>query len=135
MYFVENLHRCPWRSGSDGGLSILRMWVHIQIIASFFFFFFFSLLLLQWDFNINLIPYSVSPTFFTPYDAQASSALSALIKTSELHRFNVNLPLNLCKAHLQKSGNSEITCSMLIPDMQDIFLPLNSKAFPVNSVA
>ena len=41
----------------------------------FFLMFFFSLLLSQCDFNINLMPYSVSPTFFTPYDAQACSAL------------------------------------------------------------
>ena len=40
---------------------------------------FFSLLLLQCDFNINLILYSGSSTLFTPYDAQASSACSALI--------------------------------------------------------
>ena len=33
---IGNLHRCPWRSGSDGGLSILRMWVRVQVIASFF---------------------------------------------------------------------------------------------------
>ena len=48
-------------------------------IPSCFLMFFFSLLLLQCDFNINLMPYSVSPTFFTPYDAQAFSACSALI--------------------------------------------------------
>ena len=35
----------------------------------FFIVFFSLLLLLQCDFNINLMPYSVSPTFFTPYDA------------------------------------------------------------------
>ena len=56
------------------------MWVRVQVIAFFFkCFFFLLLLLLQCDFNINLMPYSVSPTFFTPYDAQASSACSALI--------------------------------------------------------
>ena len=44
-----------------------------------FFLFLFSLLLLQCDFNFSLMPYSVSPTFFTPYHAQASSAASALI--------------------------------------------------------
>ena len=27
-----------WRSGSDDGLSIRRMWVRVQVIASFFFF-------------------------------------------------------------------------------------------------
>ena len=75
-YFIGNLHRCPWRSGSDGGLSKLRMWVHVQVNTSFFFF---SLLLLQCDFNINLMRYAVSPTYFMPYDAQASSACSALI--------------------------------------------------------
>ena len=53
------------------------MQVRVQITA----FFFFSLLLLQCDFNINLMPYSVSPTFFTPYDAQASSSCSALINS------------------------------------------------------
>ena len=41
--------------------------------------YFFSLILLHCDFNINSMPYSVSPTFFTPYDAQASSACSAFI--------------------------------------------------------
>ena len=67
-----------WRSGSDDGLSIRRMMVRVQAIASFFSFFL-ILLLLQSDFNINLMPYSVSPNFSTPYDAQASSACSALI--------------------------------------------------------
>ena len=84
---------CSWRSGSDGCLSILRMWVRVQVTASFFFFFFlmffFSLLLLQWDFNIHLMPYSVSPTFFTPYDVQASSACSALIFKSSVHHQTV----------------------------------------------
>ena len=45
-----------------------------------FFPFFSLLLLLTCHFNINLMPYSVSLTFFfNPYDAQASSACSALI--------------------------------------------------------
>ena len=42
-------------------------------------FFSFTLLLLQCDFNINLMPYSVSPTFLPLMIAQASSACSALI--------------------------------------------------------
>ena len=29
------LHRCPLRSGSHGGLSILRMWVRVQVTAFF----------------------------------------------------------------------------------------------------
>ena len=60
-YFIGNMHRCPWRSVFDGGLSILRMWVRVQVIAAFFNVFFFPLLILQCDFNINLMPYSVSP--------------------------------------------------------------------------
>ena len=68
------LHLCPWRSGTDGSLSF------VGARPSNCIFFFFSLLLLQCNFNINLMPYSVSPTFFTPYDVQASSACSALIK-------------------------------------------------------
>ena len=88
LLLISNLHRSPWRSDAEGGLSILRVSVLVQETAFFFFFFivffffflfFFSLLLLQCDFNINLMPYSVSPTFFTPYDAQASSACRALI--------------------------------------------------------
>ena len=49
-----------------------------------------------------------------------------------MHRFNVNLPLNLCKTHLQKSKNLN---NLLIADMQEIFFPLNSQTFLVNSVA
>ena len=64
-YFIRYLCRCPWRYRSHGGLLILRMWVAVQVTASFFFLsFFFSLLLLQCDFNSNLMPYSGSPTFF-----------------------------------------------------------------------
>ena len=33
-----------------------------------------------------------------------------VLKTCASHRFNVNSPLNLCDAHLQKSKKSEITC-------------------------
>ena len=54
------------------------MWVRVQVTA--FFLLFFSSLLLQCDFNINSMPYLVSSTFVTLYDAQASSAYSALIK-------------------------------------------------------
>ena len=74
------MHRSPWCSGSDGGLSIPRMGVRDQVTA-FFSFNFFLLLLLQCDFIINLMPYSVSPTIFTSYDAQASSALILHVDT------------------------------------------------------
>ena len=36
---------CPWRSGSHGGLSILRMWVRVQVTESFFNVFFFSFII------------------------------------------------------------------------------------------
>ena len=35
-----------------------------------------------------------------------------VLKTCVLHRFKVNLPLDLCDTHLQKSIYSEITCNI-----------------------
>ena len=57
--------------------------LHIYIIHIYFNVFF-SLLLLQCEFNINLMSLlRFSYLFLPPYDAQASSACSALIKSVE----------------------------------------------------
>ena len=49
------------------------------------------------------------------------------------HKYDVNLPLNLCDAHLQKSKYSEITCWYLL--CKRSFLHQTARHFPVNSVA
>ena len=67
-YFIDYLHRSPWHRGSHGGLSILRMWVRVQVTVFFFFsIFFFSLLLVQCKFNSNLMSLLRFSYFFYPF--------------------------------------------------------------------
>ena len=95
-YFYQIWHWSPWRSGSVGGSWIHVSRVQISVTTCFFFcfvlffFYFFYLffyvfflsLLLQCKFaNSTLL--SLLSFSKTPYDAQASSAFSALIIYSQ----------------------------------------------------
>ena len=40
-FSIGYLHRSPWRSGSHGGLSVLNMWVRIQVNASFYYYYYY----------------------------------------------------------------------------------------------
>ena len=104
-YFYRIWHWSPWRSGSVGG-----SWIHVSrvqisvttcfffcfvlfflIFFIYFFFMFFLSLLLQCKFaNSTLLSLLSFSNFITPYDAQASSAFSALILPSA-YLFNKNI--------------------------------------------
>ena len=98
-YFIGVLHRCPWRSGSHDGLSNLRMRAHVQVNASFFHYYYYSAIS-----HFNIIQLLL---FFTLYDAQASSACSALISIGGDLGFSTRLifiglkPCNLIMLHVK----------------------------------
>ena len=60
------------------------------------------------QYKLDLPVYSKQKIFLS-YHVQFISELLVL-KTCASHRFNVNLPVNLCGAHLEKPKYSEIPC-------------------------